>query len=175
MLLSGKLGSMQPTLSGSDDFRVSVVPTSYGAVRSRQGTGAMLAEEWGHFIGQNWPPRRVHFSAHPAGEPVCTAATTGARSCETSLSVHRGPLPLNDPLRRIAGRDPPRGLSSTTGWRRLGAVALRLSGVIDVPVEERLEKAAGSCGPPATHPGAARRPPATAPAEQPTAPAPAPG
>ena len=47
-------------------------------------------------------------------------------------------LPPGDPLRRIAEQDPPRRLSSTTGWRRLGAEALRLSGVEDVPVEERL-------------------------------------
>ena len=47
-------------------------------------------------------------------------------------------LPPGDPLRLISEQDPPRGLSSTTGWRRLGAEALRLSGVEYVPVEERL-------------------------------------
>ena len=47
-------------------------------------------------------------------------------------------LPAGDPLRRIAEQDPPRRLSSTTGWKRLGAEALSLSGVGDVPAEDRL-------------------------------------
>ena len=56
-----------------------------------------------------------------------------ARMLSSALS-----LPPSDPLRQVAELDPPRRLTATTGWRWLGAQALRLSGVGDVPVEERL-------------------------------------
>ena len=47
-------------------------------------------------------------------------------------------LPAEDPLRRIAEQNPPRRLTSTTGWRRLGERALQGCGIADAPVEERL-------------------------------------
>ena len=56
-----------------------------------------------------------------------------ARMLSSALS-----LPPSDPLRQVAELDPPRRLTATTGWRWLGAQALRLSGVGEVPVEECL-------------------------------------
>ena len=47
-------------------------------------------------------------------------------------------LPTDDPLRQIAEENPPRRLKTTTGWRRLGREALRICGLQQVPVEERL-------------------------------------
>ena len=48
-------------------------------------------------------------------------------------------LPADDPLRIIAEDDPPRRLTSTTGWRRLGREALLGCDIEDVTIEERLE------------------------------------
>ena len=47
-------------------------------------------------------------------------------------------LPPDDPLRLVVESNPPRSLTTTTGWRWLGAQALRLSSVQDIPVEEHL-------------------------------------
>ena len=48
-------------------------------------------------------------------------------------------LPPSDPVRQIAEQHPARRLKSiTTGWRWLGTEAVRLSGLGDLSVEERL-------------------------------------
>ena len=47
-------------------------------------------------------------------------------------------LPSDDPLRMVAELDPLRRLAATTGWRWLGAQALRLSDVRDIPVQEHV-------------------------------------
>ena len=48
-------------------------------------------------------------------------------------------LPPDDPLRLVAELDPQlRRLAATTGWRWLGAQALRLSDVRDIPVQEQV-------------------------------------
>ena len=47
-------------------------------------------------------------------------------------------LPSDDPLRLVAELDPLRRLAATTSWRWLGARALRLSDVRDIPVQEQV-------------------------------------
>ena len=47
-------------------------------------------------------------------------------------------LPPDDPLRLVAELDPLRRLAATTGWHWLGAQALHLSDVHDIPVQEHV-------------------------------------
>ena len=80
---------------------------------------------------------------HPGG-----ASDGGGRlrACPGQVRRARGPdaklgaLPPADPLRQVAELDPPRRLTATTGWRWLGAQALRLSGVGGTP-----SKSASTC------------------------------
>ena len=47
-------------------------------------------------------------------------------------------LPEGDPLRTVGEASPSRRLKTTTGWREVGAEALRAADAVDVPVEARL-------------------------------------
>ena len=47
-------------------------------------------------------------------------------------------LPPDEPLRLVAELDPLRRLAATTGWHWLGAQALHLSDVRDIPVQEHV-------------------------------------
>ena len=47
-------------------------------------------------------------------------------------------LPEGDPLRTVGEASSPRRLKTTTGWREMGAEALRAADAVDVPVEARL-------------------------------------